>query len=595
MIARLAILCAVLLLVSPAHAQRCGDDTRAWVERCAQTSGLPMEPEACPASVVIVSTTDLRIEISTAPTAFLHAGAYGVSPVGDFADWKLEPVSRQRALEAVARCVEREPPRHLVAGGDPAPAVLVVPRVAGPWLLVSGALLALVACIRRSRATPVAIVVVLATFLLRRWLLPFAFFHQNGQGPLWVEYAFRGDAGEYGPGYAEIFGWASHVRRPERGLALLQEALAATIPLSAYGIARSSGATRVTAAILGVALALDPVLLRVAQSESYFSIIAALLFAAGAVLATTDRRHRIVGLLASALLVAQAARIHPLAWVPCALVPLVLVCRAGRLRARLVRLGVAAFTIALVTIPLVLPAMRVALRGGLGGSFMPAARALVADRGSSAALVLGVFLVLAVAPRTRRVGSRAFVLALVIVIGALTDVLARDAPVVRAAHGHLLLPAAIAVVACVRVRWAGVLVGALAAAHIVMERRLLILPTDARELDWALQWREELPPGAEVASLGRIENRLLPLPLLGQGLPSWKRIDEEGHAHFEQGPRFYYRSSLCSAPEGAPVCARFENAHTLRPMATRRFPSMESLPWEPLPSGEIEVTLFAVE
>jgi hypothetical protein len=138
------------------------------------------------------------------------------------------------------------------------------------------------------------------------------------------------------------------------------------------------------------------------------------------------------------------------------------------------------------------------------------------------------------------------------------------------------------------------IVAAIAALHVFAERKLLVLPTDARELDWALRWREQLG-GGEVAALTRVERRMLVLPMSGNGLPIVAPIDEHGSATFGATPRWYYRSSLCSTPEGAPLCDRFESAHRLRLIESRRFPSIASLPWEPLPPGEIEVSLYAVE
>ncbi len=556
-----------------------------------------MELESCPASVAIVATKDVRIELSTSKDALAHEGGYGLSPIGEFPDWKLEPEARRRAFDAVVQCVAREAPRSLLAADAADPAAAIVPRAGVPWLFFVATLLAVAGCVRRARATVAAIALVLATFLVRRWLQPFAFFHQNGQGPLWIEFAFRGDAGEYGPGYAELFGWASHVRRPEQGVALLQEALAATIPLSAWVLARGPGpgrAARSLGWVVAAALALDPVLVRIARSESYFSAIAALIFLAAAVLVATDLRHRAIGLVAASLLVAQAARVHPLAWAPCALVPLALFCRPGRPRERAMRTAVAALVIALIATPFVVPAMRASLHGRLG-DFLPGAFAMLLQRGAIAGLFVALAAALAIIPATRRIGSRVLVVALVVATAALTEVLRADATVVRLADLHLFAPAAIAALGALRFRGAPVAVAASAVALLVVGRSQTTLPTDAREQAWALAWREQLPAGAEVASLSRAGQRVLALPLAGEGLPSWHRIDEHGVAHFGPGARFYYRSSLCSTPEGAPMCAAFEHAHALRIVETRRLPAIASLPWAPLPEGEIEVTLFRVE
>ncbi len=613
--ARVALFLVVVLFAGFAHAERCGDEARAWIDRCAETTGVALELESCPAGVAIVRTPEVRIEISTSDKAFARAGAYGLSPIGSFPDWKSEPAPRRAAFDAVLRCVSAEAPMALLApdasappsgsnansdaSSDASPNARTWSR---PWLFVAAvvaALLALIPSMRRARPIAIAVVGVAVVFILRRALGPFAFFHQNGQGPVWIEFAFGGDAGEYGPGYPELFGFAARVHRPDRGVAFFQEALAATVPLSAYAIARAASARRRTAALLFVAFALDPVLTRVAGSESYFSAIGALLFAAAAVLAESDRRslglHRALGIVAAALLVGQAARIHPLAWVPSALVPLVIFCRPGRVRDRARRTLVAAISIAALVTPLVLPTLRAGLTGRIGGEFLPGVRHLLVERGVWAAIFIVVAGVLAVLPSTRSRGSRIFVLVVVVAVAALSDMLANDARVVHAAHLHLFAPAAVAGIAYFRARWDAVAVGALVAAHFFSERGLLVLPTDAREEAWALEWREQLPRGSEIASVSRAGLRLLLLPLLGEGLPRWQPIDEGGHASFGEGAHYYYRGSLCVTPEGAPTCARFESEHTLRLVDSRRFPSIASLPWAPMPPGEVEVALFAIE
>ncbi|MGZ5970526.1 MAG: hypothetical protein ACXWP4_22805, partial [Polyangiales bacterium] len=529
------------------------------------------------------SSKELRIELSTSEKAFERVGAYGLSPIGDFADWKLEPEPRRHALEAAVQCVKAEAPIALLSADAPAPQVTVPKPARLPWLLIAAALASVCACVRRVRPTVLALAALAVVFFLRQLMQPFAFFHQNGQGPQWIEFAFRGDAGEYGPGYGEVFHWVSHVRRPDRGVLALQEFLAATIPLSVYAIARSGGAMRSTAMVLGAAAAFDPVLARVGRSESYFSLMAALIFAAAAVVALTDRRHRWLGLLGAGLLVAQAARVHPLAWVPCALVPLVLLCRPGRPLDRVKRTALAAVAIGLVALPFVLPTMRAALHGHLGSGFMPGARANLSRTMLPVAIAL--LLVTVLAYLRPKIGIRAWVLAVVCGAAFATDVLANDAKVVHAAHLHLYVPALIAAISAIH---PSIALSIVAMVHVVTERPLRVLPTEARELDWALQWREELPPGATVAALQRVEQRLLVLPLLGEGLPVAVPLDATA-------PKYYYRSSLCFTPEGAPECVVFESTHKLKVISARRFPSIASLPWAPLPPGEIEVALFAVE
>lgn len=619
------VVAAWVSVPSLARAERCGDDARAWLERCATRAAIPMRLEACPSNVAVVElrpagSKPLRVEISTSKSAFRRAGEYGLAPIGDFSDWKLEAEPTRAALDAIVRCAESEPPRALLAADAPPPE----PAPGGgdratrpsspPLLLIGAAALVLAACAlaggrtRRAIGPAIAALSALAAIVvLRRLLVPFAFFHQNGQGPEWIAFAVRGDAGEYGPGYPEVFGWiAARARRPDHAVAIAQELLAATVPVSGFAIVRSVRGSRALAVVAAIGLAIEPVLTRAARSESYFATIASLLFAAAALLSTTDRsrglRARALGITAAALLVAQAARIHPLAWIPCAAVPLVLACRPGALRRRLARTIVATLAIGAIATPLVLPAMRATLRGHLGAGFLPGARAIAAGAASTALVALLAVASLVVLRRTRAVGSRAFVLVAVAALATASNVVRLDSAVVSASYVHLFVPSALAAVAGVaavapiRAANAAAAAAIALAAHAIVERPITALPTDARELAWALEWRETLPAGAQVASVARVDPRMLSLPLAGEGLPRWIRIGAEGSAPFDGGgPRFYYRSSLCASAEGAPVCARFESQQRLRLVASRRFPAQGSLPWLPLPPGEVEVALFALE
>ena len=584
MIARLAVFFAVFLFAFQARAGRCESAAKEWIARCAQTSGVNFELASCPGSVAIVASKDLRIELSTSDKAFVRVGTYGLSPVGSFSDWKLEPEPHRHALDALAACVKAEAPTTLLEGDAPVQGGHETQTsVRKPWLLLAAAVLALAASVRGIRGAVLALAGIGSVILLRHLIQPFAFFHQNGQGPLWIEFAFHGDAGPYGPGYGEVFQWIAQRRRPEQGVMALQELLAATIPLSAYVIARQAGARLSTAMVLAATMAFDPVLARVSRSESYFSLMASLLFAAAAVVAKTDRRHRILGLFAAGLLIAQAARVHPVAWVPAALVPLVLLARPGRPRDRVKRALIAAIAIGLVAAPFVLPTLRATLHGELGASFMPGARrafgsSLVASLSAvGAASIFAWFF--------PKVGLRALILVAVVATVSATNVLAVDSQVVHAAHLHLYLPALVAAIAAIQPSTA---LTVAAMVHVVAERPLRALPTDARELEWAMEWRESLPKGSSVASLQRVDKRLLVLPLVGEGLPRSLALDEDKPTH-------YYRSSLCSTPEGAPLCAYFEATHTLRLLSARRLPSVASLPWAPMPAGEIEIALYAVE
>lgn len=626
----LALALLVLLGARRALADRCAPSAEAWVARCAAKERVAMSLLNCPNGIAIVElrpegASSLRVEISVSPKAFRHVGAHGLAPVGSFDDWESEPAPRRAALDALVRCAERESPEVLyerAPGAQPSPGPSKQDTRGGgaglPLLPIAALSLAMASCLlgrpRLSRAARLlagSLAALAAVVLLRRALQVPAFFHQNGQGPVWVGFAVSGDAHSYGPGFPELFHWLTALaNRPDLAIFRAQELLAATVPISAYAITRRVGGAKPLALVFAVALAVDPVLTRTARSESYFATISALLFAACALCAASADLARAAGrwakpawmlaIGAAALLVAQAARIHPLAWVPCAMVPMSIACRRGALRKRAQRALAAAAVIGIVALPLVLPTMRATLSSQLGGEFAPGAGVLARHLLPRVAMPVAAAALLLVSARTRPLGSRAVVAAVVLGAAMATNVVALDMPSVSGAYLHLFAPALLAAVAGLiaiapaRPAMTGAL-AVLALLHGALERSKVTLPTDALELAWAQEWRETLPSHAHVAAVQRVERRMLTLPLFGQGLPKSLSIDEGFGDLRGGGPHYYYRSSLCVSPEGAPVCAAFEAKHRLRPMASRRLPLRASLPWLPLPSGEVEVVLFAVD
>jgi hypothetical protein len=61
------------------------------------------------------------------------------------------------------------------------------------------------------------------------------------------------------------------------------------------------------------------------------------------------------------------------------------------------------------------------------------------------------------------------------------------------------------------------------------------------------------------------------------------------------GDTYYYRSSLCAAPEGAEACQRIEGGAKLAPVVEREFPARASMRWSPLLVGPtVRVGLYRV-
>ena len=209
-----------------------------------------------------------------------------------------------------------------------------------PWFLLWGVAAGVFLLVRRRHeiipaddrrgVLPALLLLTALTWLLRGAILGPDFLHQNGQGPLWVRFALCMPS-SYGPGYRELFGRAitAFGGEPSAALFTLQEAFAVLTPALGWLLARGVGARGSVPWALALLLACDPTLVRMAQSESYTGPIFVLLLASGALLSWGLRERRlwtvdaVAGATAAGLLIAQAARIHPVAWLPAALIPLV--------------------------------------------------------------------------------------------------------------------------------------------------------------------------------------------------------------------------------------------------------------------------------
>ncbi|MCC6214078.1 MAG: hypothetical protein IT376_04370 [Polyangiaceae bacterium] len=501
-----------------------------------------------------------------------------------------------------------------------------------PSLLVGGlGLLALlagggVAARRRgrlaARAGEAAVVAALVTAIgwLRWRLVPHTFFHQNGQGPLWVDYVVGGsEGGGYGPGQAELFAYPARAvpGEPEAGIFVAQAALGALALLGVWVACRARGARPLLAAAAVGFVGADPWLARATQSESYFGSCTSLLFLAAAALAVGSARPRwrtpgfAVAVVTAGALAAHAAKIHPVAWVPAAHLPLVVLAGRGRARSRVVAALVAALGVGLVTAGFAHDTLTSVLGGRAGAQWLPQLSGSVtalAIRG--AWFVGGAGLVLALARGAQQVRLLAVVgLAAAIGSAAAARYVGAPAAWVDAAQPrtflpHLVVVAALAV-ALARVRWRWLrrpwlAPGALALAGVASGawslRPARELPTDVLEAEWVRSIRRELPSRARVVYLGRAGQRVLFLSLHGaatggarshvmtagpeQGLPG-------------SGELFYLRSSLCSTPEGSAACAELERRLTLQPLRDARFPARPSMVWFRYLEPEVSVALFA--
>ncbi len=505
-----------------------------------------------------------------------------------------------------------------------------------PWrLLLAGALLGWLWWPRRNRLKTrrnarLALGLVAAVVALRWAVVGPAFFHQNGQGALWIDAVIMGDR-LYGPGFSELFSALIGLApsRPDRALFLAQSVLAGASVVAAFGLMRRSGVSTEgalpVAAALTAGVALHPTLARVAMSESYFASCLSLeLFAAWSLtLAWWPRGDRTAKLRALAptaaagLLLSLSVSIHPVAWIPSAAVPLVLLVGPGSARRRVRRTALAYAVVGAVVAATALPGVLTVLRGQLGQSWGGSAHGthsyIYPDRilhALSPWLVALVVLLIAVR-RPLRLVPRMLACIVVVAAASATDVITPSGAraVISWAFMALHLPVILAVAAAAlsdipRARWQAAALGvALVIAGGVFAARCyrasVEMPTDARELTALLSWRERLPAGSRVVALTRAGRHVLGFPLYPTLDPRRRELVElrepAGSPPTLAGARTYwYRSSLCSTVEGRAYCAAIERGLSLEPVATAVLPAIWSLNHLPYDARSIPVGLYRV-
>ena len=645
-----------------------------WLERCRAAGGPATSVVVCPPGAVVVRVQPLDpsepfdVELGAASRrSFRVAGSVGISPVGEFPDWYAEPEPRQAAFDALATCVENEAsfpfgptspdaaqpaqpeaagqPGQPDAAGQPERTVqqALSSRIsAWPWRVALAALAWLLAFVlhRRSsladpkgatepRAAPRTVLLFisllsLGTWVLRLWLRPLTFFHQNGQGPIWIETALHDQMGmsAYGPGYAEVFAGVASLRplAPDQAIFIAMSIAGAFLPVLAWGIVRALGGSRLVAAVAAMVVALDAVLGRSMQSESYFALIVLATFAASMAIATTNRRAPRSAaywllLIGAGFMCAQVVRVHPLAWAPVATLPGIALLRPAPSRERVAH-GLATTAVLAVIVGVSSgPAIATMIDGALGRQWMPGGLELRAP-GPWGWLALAALAALASMRRPREAGVWAtMVFAALLLTHRSAFVIGGDAPWYHIAWAWSFAPvlfAALAVALPPRDETNGTdetdesdrsarrskaaTLGVAAAGVLVIgnSARSDRVPTDALEQGWALEWRTTLPRESIVVHLARVDRRVLRLPLYGGQGPEAFRIHADHLPKTLRAPLYYYRSSLCFTEAGQPACAELEAGLELRPILTRSFPAIPSHPMGPLLPGPLELGLYEI-
>ncbi len=582
--------------------------------------------------VVSARSGDTALEVEIArdrPGAFQQVADFGVSPIAEYADWSLAPEPVHRAFETVAACVARDPslavPEGRLSAGERG---VAIPAPPVPWLPLSALLLLMAAlALHLFRARPslraAALAVApplglaLVAYVGRTLIASPSFVHQNGQGPLWVSHALCVTP-VYGPGYFEVFG--SLVRmiggEPSAAVFTVQALLGALAVGAVWVLARGAWIGRPLALALSLAVAFEPGLVRIAQSESYFGTISSLLLIAGAALSIGARRRGpadpefLLCAGAAGLLVAEAARIHPVAWVASATLPLVVAVGGGQLRRRLLDTAVATLVVGVLAAAFAFGVIGSVTTGGVGDDWLPDFFSRIPRSRLHWGLLFATVGALAIAfgaSQRRRGILRAVVLFAVIAVAFGTHVIGAVGPLIVTGYLLLFLPAFVAALGtglaglrAGRSPWllaGGLLLVSLGYAA-TRAGALFELPTDAAEQAWILTQRSELPEDATVSFLGAAgPRRRLHLPLYGEcGTgegPVASPLSEQNVGRDLHG--IWYRSSLCATDDGRALCDAVERRLSLRPLQTTDLVAKESMEGLGYDDGTVHVGFYAIE
>ncbi|MBK7859957.1 MAG: hypothetical protein IPJ65_15295 [Archangiaceae bacterium] len=615
------VLCLALGAPLTAHAS-CESTVDEWAARGPQPQ-CSLTAKFCPADGVVLEVdappTRLTVEVRRTGPGFRTVRGVVLSPVAQVADWSKVTPGLQAAFERLCACVERHPEPFPWSAGPPTagPASGAAPQTpppaALPWRLLLGLLLS-AAALALGRARPsraalleaLAACVALPLVLAAGWrlLVGSAYFHQNGQGPIWVGYALGPAGGSpYGPGFGELFGVIARAFAQGPDGAIFQAVAllcAFTIAPVAWAAARAAGLGAPARWAVALSVGLLPMLARTAQSESYYAVLCALSFLAAAPLALVplDRERfrlgpRFVGaVLGAGLIVAQAARVHPIGWTPAALVPLALLARPVSPRATLAYLACAGAGIGLTVGAFSGAAMLEVMNGEMVGRWGALGQRSLLMRGAlPAGLAAATALVLALA-RARPLAC-ALALAAVPAMAATSQVMGAEMPAIFRAYQLLWLAGALGPLLGLRRAAAPLAAAGWLTATALSLGPARTLPTDAAEQRLLIAWRRTLPRPAVVFHLARAGQRVLAVPLFGAQRPF--RLDAaQGVPPVPTPGSFYYRASLCDSAEGAALCAALERDWPLKAVQQAELPAVPSKPDLPYLTPTVRVTLYEV-
>lgn len=627
-----------------------------WVRRAATELHIAIEPVACfPGGtrlrLVPRDAPPIDVEVAESPgPAFRHAGRLRVSPVVDVPDYLNLPAGQRREYEALLAWLTAEE-----ASIDP---LWMAPRTHGRTrprgredrpdrdgertsrgdrtgdaapdgpafsdaALLFGAVLLVVASARRrdrswrrsARTLGLLFGVGLA---LRLGLGLWGPLHVNGQGPLWIRAAVARaqEVVDYGPGYPEVMGLLVRVLplAPDHALFAVNAVLSALAPMLLFGLARSMRLDPHRALAASVLLTLDAISIRLATTESYFWPILTLVLATALLLARAAdaqrRRERwriVASLLAAGLLGAQAARIHPVAWIPLALAPLVLLGVSDSRRDVLRRVAVTvagavalALCIAAINHDWLFESLSSAGSQGPLRAFRLEDWASGSGRWLPRIAIVAAAALLWARPRAPVLVGVASAVALLIT----RDMFAQS-DVWRASYDRVLAPAIVlGVVAAVprtvfRKPWHAV-VGAGGCAALVAALQVgavATVTTEQQEYWFLREHLARIPLGCHIAHAERVGDRIVEIPdYVAPGSGGVFGVQSPGDLVMAGRGRCVYwvRTSLCSTRVGQGLCDDAEQRVVLREVARAELPAVPSYRGFGYVTDPVSVALFEV-
>ena len=488
--------------------------------------------------------------------------------------------------------------------------------VGAVWIVPASALLLFVALWHR-RSRPVtglwpAFAVAAVALALRLVLGPWGPLHVNGHGPRFVAGAVHdpADIAAYGPGYHEIFAPIAALApsSPDWAIFACNALFSALVPPLAFAIARMTGLAASAALVAALLLTIDPIAIRMGATEAYFTAIAFLCTAGTATMLVALRELEAGSrwgaaalLVAAGLLLSQAARIHPCAWVLMATVPFVLLAGDAEswrrrilvaLAAAAVSGGILLFTStnALLDVlgnirtgtvfrpppPSLWPLVWIAFPAAVYAVFSPR-RWLALPAGISVAAVL----------LTRHAFDASWIwehayFRLYVTLPLIATLACVPPKWLR--RRWLVVPAAtVLVLAWVRIGW-----------PVIADRSV-----EQLEYRWVREQLGQLAPECRVVHLAYAGRRFLMLPTyvgphtaVAMDLRQPRTIE----AALSPAPCLYYvHSSLCSTADGRPECDAIERRLTLVPIARASFTAARELETFAHDSDTVEVMIARVE